>query len=60
MTYSNYAFYLDEDGTYIVEVLGVKIPLLLDLHETSFYINTEDPAFDELEMMQAEDAHLYG
>jgi hypothetical protein len=43
--------YLDElDGTYVVDVFGYPMPILLDQHEVSWYANAEDPAFDEIEM----------
>ena len=67
---TNHRIYLDKDGTYVADFLGLTMPVTLDLHEQSFYINTEDPAFDEIEMMHEEemnmwydqmesDAHLY-
>ena len=43
--------YLDSlDGTYVVDVFGYPMPILLDQHEVSWYANAEDPAFDEIEM----------
>ena len=58
------------DGTYVVDIFGYSMPILLDLHVCSWQVNVEDPAFDEIEMMHEEemnawydqmeaDAHLY-
>ena len=51
---------LDSNGTYVLPLLGKLVPVDLDTHVMSFYIHTEDPAFDDLERIIAEDAHLYG
>ena len=56
--------YLDPlDGTYVVDVFGYPMPILLDLHECSWQVNVQDPAFDDQEMMCNEvtdSFHPYG
>ncbi len=42
------AIELDSNGNYVLPILGKLVPVDLDTHVMSWYINTEDPLPDEV------------